>query len=526
MVDRSPPASTEERRLRASNGRAHLDERELLAAVREGSAGAFDVLYQRHRRAGRAFADRLVAGDPRIDAEDVVELAFVRCYSALRNGKGPVDTLQYYLFAAIRNGVWDLRQRRQKESLALDRWAVDEQAGAPGDDDGSAQVSGLRSHTVIGSAFRNLPERWRHVLWLTEVEGRGPSEVATLLGISPNSVSALAYRARVALRTAFVTANQSGPDRAWCRPFATRIAEYMSARRRSEADFGDVLDHLAECIPCRDLVRGVDAPDAALASLLPIGALTTARWATATGRAAQPVAPAANARSRDARARSFGLAGAVAVALLAMAVVGMAVVRDDGDRSAAPSQGPMGQASPPPSGAPPSPGSPTDPVPSERPTTTVDVPARDEDGPVASPVPSTSPAAAAEVPAPGTSDDEPADQASVVGAISGWVVTAGASQVSPGLPGVPVEIVGERTGRNHITVTSTDGRWGWSELPGDTYDVFVLVPVGFVPVGEESTRSRPGSVWRVHVGTIAVRADAPSTLVVRLIRRTPAGTPR
>ena len=42
------------------------------------------------------------------------------------------------------------------------------------------------------------------VLWHTEVEGQRPAEVAPLLGMSPNSVSALAYRAREGLRQAFV----------------------------------------------------------------------------------------------------------------------------------------------------------------------------------------------------------------------------------------------------------------------------------------------------------------------------------
>ena len=43
------------------------------------------------------------------------------------------------------------------------------------------------------------------MLWHPEVEGQKPAEIAPLLGISANSVSALAYRAREGLRQAFVT---------------------------------------------------------------------------------------------------------------------------------------------------------------------------------------------------------------------------------------------------------------------------------------------------------------------------------
>ena len=43
------------------------------------------------------------------------------------------------------------------------------------------------------------------MLWHTEVEGQKPADIAPLLGMSANSVSALAYRAREGLRQAFLT---------------------------------------------------------------------------------------------------------------------------------------------------------------------------------------------------------------------------------------------------------------------------------------------------------------------------------
>lgn len=48
-----------------------------------------------------------------------------------------------------------------------------------------------------------LPERWRNALWYSEVEQLTSSEVAGVLGISPNAAAALTYRAREGLRRAW-----------------------------------------------------------------------------------------------------------------------------------------------------------------------------------------------------------------------------------------------------------------------------------------------------------------------------------
>ena len=64
-------------------------------------------------------------------------------------------------------------------------------------------VEGFES-AAAARAFASLPERWQLVLWHTEVEGQKPADVAPLLGMSANSVSALAYRAREGLRQAFL----------------------------------------------------------------------------------------------------------------------------------------------------------------------------------------------------------------------------------------------------------------------------------------------------------------------------------
>jgi len=97
-------------------------------------------------------------------------------------------------------------------------------------------------NAAAAKAFASLPERWQAVLWHAEVEGQKPAEVAVLLGMSANSVSALAYRAR---EGGLITASStSAPCRPTCARRLTTSAALgggssrLAARKRSKPSRG------------------------------------------------------------------------------------------------------------------------------------------------------------------------------------------------------------------------------------------------------------------------------------------------
>src|SRR5436190_1499228 len=98
-------------------------------------------------------------------------------------------------------------------------------------------------------AFASLPERWQMVLWHTEVEGRPAADVGPLLGLAPNAVAALAYRAREGLRQAYLQAHLQLPPPDACRDTIAKLGAYvrdgLSARDRRKVD-----EHLKQCERC------------------------------------------------------------------------------------------------------------------------------------------------------------------------------------------------------------------------------------------------------------------------------------
>lgn len=175
-----------------------LDDAELIDNTRAGDSDAYGELYRRHYQAARAAAQALTHN--RCDADDVISEAFARVLRASRSGGGPDVSFRPYLVAAVRNVFYD-RVRCNRE-LPSDEM-VDDVNVVSLDSDADREDGAYAT-----AAFAALPERWQRVLWHTEVEGRGAAEVAPLLGLAPNAVAALAYRAREGLRQAYLRAQR------------------------------------------------------------------------------------------------------------------------------------------------------------------------------------------------------------------------------------------------------------------------------------------------------------------------------
>ena len=175
------------------------DEKALLDAVRSGSAGAFGELYSRHAAAAHTMA-RQVARTV-TDAEDLVAEAFARILDVLHRGGGPRLAFRAYLLTTVRNLAMTTNTHDRRYHLAAD---IDAVRGidlhVPFIDTVLPEVE----RSLLAEAFAVLPRRWQLVLWLLEVEDVPPAEVAARFGMTRNSVSALAYRARKGLREAYV----------------------------------------------------------------------------------------------------------------------------------------------------------------------------------------------------------------------------------------------------------------------------------------------------------------------------------
>lgn len=373
---------------------------ELIADVRAGTIASYGTLYERHSGAAHNLARQLARSSS--EADDLVSEAFAKVLDTLRGGKGPDTAFRAYLLTALRHTAYDRTRKERRVDLNEDMTdvggAVGEALTVPFSD---TAVAGLE-RTMAAKAFARLPERWQAVLWHTEIEQQSPAEVAPLLGLTANGVSALAYRAREGLRQAYLQVHLQENAGERCRATADRLGAWtrdgLSKRERAQVE-----SHLDECEACRGLaaeladvnggLRAIIAPivlgGAALGYLATIGAAkASAATAAAVGAAAAGTAAAGGKAGAAAGAAAAGprqFAGVAASGTAVVAAVVIALVAGGGTQEI-----PAAQQQPPPAIVQPAKPTPQ-PAPAPKPT---------PQPPAATPPPPPPPAPAPAAPAP------------------------------------------------------------------------------------------------------------------------------
>jgi RNA polymerase sigma-70 factor, ECF subfamily len=170
-----------------------VNDRELIGRVLAGDPGAERALY--HAHVDRVF--RLVyrmAGD--LDrAQDWVQETFIRAFDRLASFRGESALGTWLCSIAISvslNGLRQVRRARERE-VALDDAAPLGHQPREADPD-------LR--TRLGEAIDALPDGYRAVFVMHDVEGYTHDEIARTLGVQPGTSKAQLFRARAKLREA------------------------------------------------------------------------------------------------------------------------------------------------------------------------------------------------------------------------------------------------------------------------------------------------------------------------------------
>ena len=165
----------------------------MLVRVRAGDAVAERLLYDRHVDRVYRLAFR-ITGDDAL-AQDVTQDTFIRAFERIDSFRG-ASALGTWLYAIANsvalNAVRKVKRVRSRESTLDDGLQI----GAP-DRRGEPD---LRDR--LRDAIDGLPEKYRNVFVLHDVEGFKHQEIAEMLGIELGTSKAQLSRARAKLRAA------------------------------------------------------------------------------------------------------------------------------------------------------------------------------------------------------------------------------------------------------------------------------------------------------------------------------------
>ena len=174
---------------------------ELAARARQGDDLAFELIMRRHNRRLFRLARSLVGRDH--EAEDVLQEAYVRAYARLGD-LASGDALAAWLAKIVSNeALGRLRAAVRVVSLEEFRAKVetdyeDDTDRGPASDqpDPERLAASGELRRLLEAAVDALPEEFRTVFVLREVEGLSTAETAASLALRPETVKTRLHRAR------------------------------------------------------------------------------------------------------------------------------------------------------------------------------------------------------------------------------------------------------------------------------------------------------------------------------------------
>lgn len=236
---------------------------DVILAIREGDVGAIDELYRRHHRAAMAFAESLAG---KTLAPDLVSDAFVRILDLLQRGGGPTVVFRSYLYTTVRNLFVDHVRHHSRQTSMPDFGPLEaEFALGDGLDD-------RFEHSLVKRAFTSLPERWQIALWYTTVEGVSLEDAGTFLGVAPNAVAALTFRAREGLRQAYLAEHLTLTVEQTCAEVWEVLPRYVRGTLRARM-LETVEEHLPTCRQCTAAVSELGQVNSSLRGVLLVALL-------------------------------------------------------------------------------------------------------------------------------------------------------------------------------------------------------------------------------------------------------------
>jgi RNA polymerase sigma-70 factor (ECF subfamily) len=182
-----------------------LSDAGLVACLRRGDRAAFGVVVQRYNQRLYRVARGVLADDA--EAEDVVQEAYVRAFSALDGFRGEAR-LSTWLTRIALNEALDRRRRRRPavalteiDSIANRREsAVVALHAAAADLDPERTAARSEIRRLVEAAVDALPDAFRLVFVMRDIEEMSVEDTATQLGIRPETVKTRLHRARRLLR--------------------------------------------------------------------------------------------------------------------------------------------------------------------------------------------------------------------------------------------------------------------------------------------------------------------------------------
>jgi RNA polymerase sigma-70 factor (ECF subfamily) len=178
-------------------------DEDLVARLQRGDERAFEEVVRAHSGRLLSVARRFLSNSE--DAEDAVQDTFIRAFKAIHTFEARAKLHTWLHRILVNTALMKLRDRRRRPTQSIEEllptFAADGHQAVESRDWSDALLERKETAAIVREAIAQLPDPYREVLVLRDIEDRDTAEAAHILGTSSNVVKVRLHRARQALRT-------------------------------------------------------------------------------------------------------------------------------------------------------------------------------------------------------------------------------------------------------------------------------------------------------------------------------------
>lgn len=175
-------------------------DEEIVRRIRAGEPALFEILVRRYNQ--RLFRVARAILKDETEAEDVMQQAYVNAYTHLHQFEERARFGTWLTRIAVHEALGRLRRRGRFEEVDVMAEAHEKTMAALASPNRSPEDEALTRELrgILEAAFDALPEIYRSVFLLREIEAVSTTEAAESLGITEDTVKTRLHRARALLR--------------------------------------------------------------------------------------------------------------------------------------------------------------------------------------------------------------------------------------------------------------------------------------------------------------------------------------
>jgi RNA polymerase sigma-70 factor (ECF subfamily) len=206
-------------------------DEEIVESILQGETGLYEIIMRRYNQRLYRIARSIVQQDT--EAEDVMQDTYVRAYQNLKQFAGRSRFAAWLTRIAVNEALG--RRKYSQRHLEIEGMPAEKQEAllTSGSASPEHQAATRELGTLLEDAILSLPDAYRPVLMMRDVEEMSTVETATALDLSEENVKVRLHRARAMLRRELYARAGSGYASAFpflgnrCNAIVNRVLELI-----------------------------------------------------------------------------------------------------------------------------------------------------------------------------------------------------------------------------------------------------------------------------------------------------------